>query len=140
MDSPRPQLVILADAPDAFVELFGISLLERLLRIAQRLGFREALIVSTTPEKIAGHLAKPSWARAEIALNFRTREPGPVSLSTVVSGNERTLIVSAGFYYDARLLKALAEQTRTTVLVDSAPPAATALLWQKKDTDFGGAA
>jgi hypothetical protein len=64
MDSPRPQLFILADAPDALVELFGISLLERLLRTAQRLGFREAVILSKTPAEIAAHLAKPSWARA----------------------------------------------------------------------------
>jgi phosphatidylglycerophosphate synthase len=139
MDSPRPQLVILADAPDAFVELFGISLLERLLRIVQRLGFREALIVSKTPDAIAAHLAKPSWARAEISLDFRTRESGPVFLHKIVTGNERTLLVSAGFYYDARLLKRLAEQTSTTVLADSAPPAATAPLWQKQGIDLGGA-
>src|SRR2546421_12205835 len=100
MDSPRPQLLILADAPDALVELFGISLLERLLRVAQRLGFREAVIVSNTPAEIAAHLARPSWARAEVSLNFRTRESGPVFLHKIVTGNERTLLVSAGFYYD----------------------------------------
>jgi hypothetical protein len=139
MESPRPKLLILADAPDAFVELFGISMLERLLRIAQRLGFREATIVSKTPTEIAAHLAKPSWARADISLSFRTREPGPVSLHQVVTGNERTLLVSAGFYFDARLLKTLAEQTTTTVLVDSAPPAESMPLWQKQDIDFSGA-
>src|SRR3954469_18190944 len=117
MDSPRPQLVILADSPDALVELFGVSLLERLLRIAQRLGFREALILSKTPAEIAARLAAPSWARSEIALHFHNREPGPISMVKVVEG-ERTLVVSAGFYYDARLLRTLAEQTTTTVLVD----------------------
>ncbi|HZE57992.1 MAG TPA: CDP-alcohol phosphatidyltransferase family protein [Chthoniobacterales bacterium] len=139
MESPRPQLLILADAPDAFVELFGISMLERLLRVTQRLGFREAVIVSKTPEEIAAHLEKPSWARAEISLSFRTREAGPVFLHNVVTGNERTLLVSAGFYFDARLLKTLAEQTTTTVLVDSAPPAASVPLWQKEDIEFSGA-
>ena len=95
MDSPRPQLLILADAPDALVELHGVSLLERLLRIAQRLGFREAVILSKTSTEIASHLAKPSWARAEVALSFRDREPGPFFPHEVVSGNERTLVVSA---------------------------------------------
>ncbi|HSV63909.1 MAG TPA: CDP-alcohol phosphatidyltransferase family protein [Chthoniobacterales bacterium] len=140
MDSPRPQLVILADAPDALAELFGISLLERLLRTAQRLGFREAVILTKTPAEIAAHLATPSWARAEVALNFRSREPGPFLIDKVVTGNERTLVVSAGFYFDARLLKALAEQAATTVLVDSAPPAESVPLWRGQSLDFSGAA
>jgi phosphatidylglycerophosphate synthase len=140
MDSPRPQLVILADAPDALVELFGVSMLERLLRIAQRLGFREAVIVSKAPGEIGAHLAKPSWARAEISVTFRTREPGPVDLHKLVPGNERTLVVSAGLYFDARLLRVLAEKTTTTVLVDSAPPIESLPLWQNDGIDFRGAA
>src|SRR5947208_2208455 len=122
MESPRPQLLILADAPDAFVKLFGVSMLERLLRVAQRLGFREALILSKTPEAVAAHLAKPSWARGEVALNFRPRETDPLLISDVVPGAERILLVSAGFYYDARLLRALSEKDATTLLIDSAPP------------------
>jgi len=140
MDSPLPQLIILADAPDALVELFGISLLERLLRTAQRLGFREAVIVTATPAEISAHLAKPSWARAEVALNFRSREPGPFLVDKVVVGNERTLVVSASFYFDARLLKTLAGQPVTTVLVDSAPPAETVQLWRERGLEFSGAA
>ncbi|MFN2621697.1 MAG: CDP-alcohol phosphatidyltransferase family protein [Chthoniobacterales bacterium] len=140
MDSPRPQLLILADAPDALVELYGVSLLERLLRIAQRLGFREAVIVSRTLAEIAPHLAKPSWARAEISLTFRTREAGPVLIDRLVTGHERTLLVSAGFCFDARLLKTLAEQRTTTMLVDSAPPAESSPLWREQSMDFGGAA
>ncbi|MEY2547816.1 MAG: hypothetical protein QOD64_398 [Verrucomicrobiota bacterium] len=140
MDFQRPQLVILADAPAALVELFGISLVERLLRTVQRLGFGDALIVSSTPDEIAAHLAKPSWARAQVALNFRTREPGPVLIDKVVPDRRRTLLVSADFYYDARLLKTLAEKTATTVLVDSAPPAETVPLWRNHRIDFRGAA
>src|SRR6478672_1099963 len=121
MDSSRPQLIILADAPDALRVLFGISFLERLLRMVQRLGFREALILSRTPDAIAQHLARPSWARAEVSLGFRERQDGPVLISQVATGAERILLVSAGFYYDARLLKALAEQDATTALNDSAP-------------------
>ena len=130
MDSSRPQLLILGDPPDALCPLFGISLLERLLRVVQRLGFREAIILSNSPEEVAAHLAKPSWARADVALSFRPRNAGAVRVSEVVSGASRILVVSAGFYYDARLLRAMAEQTETTLLVDSAPPPDCALLWQ----------
>jgi CDP-alcohol phosphatidyltransferase len=139
MESPRPLLVILAEAPDAFVELFGVSMVERLLRQAQRIGFREAIVLSTAPAEIAAHLAAPSWARDQVSLSFHQREPGPVSMIQV-AGTERALVVSAGFYYDARLLKTLAEKTTTTVLVDSRPPAETLRLWQKERVDFSGAA
>ena len=135
MDLPRPSLLILADAPDALVELFGISMLERLLRMAQRLGFREALLVSKTPDAIANHVAKPSWAREKVTLKFCERE----SMS-LASGLERVLVVSAGFYFDARLLKALSERRETTLLIDSSPPKETALLWEKAGAEFRGAA
>jgi len=140
MDSPRPQLLILAEAPDAFVELFGISMLERLLRVAQRLGFREALILSKTPDVIAAHLAKPSWARGEMAVDFRRRETDPVLIHDVAPEAERILLVSAGFYYDARLLEALAESSATTLLIDSSPPAESVPLWKNEAVEFRGAA
>jgi hypothetical protein len=140
MDSPRPQLVILADAPDALVELFGVSMLERLLRIAQRLGFREALILSKTPDAIATHLAKPSWARAGIALDLRPRETDPVLINDVAPGAERILLVSGGFYYDARLLKTLSERETTTLLTDSAPPPQSVPLSKSERVEFSGAA
>jgi phosphatidylglycerophosphate synthase len=129
MDSPRPQLLILADAPDALSFFFGISLLERLLRVVQRLGFRETIILSHSPEEVVAHLGKPSWARADVALSIRPRNAGALRVSEVSTGGGRVLVVSAGFYYDARLLKAMAEQTATTLLVDSALPADCALLW-----------
>ena len=55
--------IIIADAPEALTELCGVNLLERLLRILQRLGFRSAIVFSTTPEIIGAELAKRSWAR-----------------------------------------------------------------------------
>lgn len=131
METSRPQLVILADAPGALGVLFGISLLERLLRVVQRLGFRKAIILSNTLETIEAHLAKPSWARAEVAVSFRPRGATAARISDVATGADRVLVVSAGFYYDARLLKAMAEQTATTLLIDSAPPPDSALLWQQ---------
>lgn len=140
MDSPRPQLLILAEAPDALVELFGVSMLERLLRVAQRLGFRNALIVSRSLDVIAAHLAKQSWARAEITLDFRRRETDPLRINDVAPTAERILLVSAGFYYDARLLKALSGKPATTLLVDSAPPDVTRPLWKNNGVDFRVAA
>jgi phosphatidylglycerophosphate synthase len=139
MESSRPQLVILADAPGALGVLFGISLLERLLRVVQRLGFREAIILSNTVEPIEAHLAKSSWARAEVALSFRSRIAGAARVSDVATGADRILVVSAGFYYDARLLKAMAEQTATTLLIDSAPPPESVPLWKGEGGDFRAA-
>jgi hypothetical protein len=127
MDLSRPQLLILADAPDALCTLFGISLLERLLRIVQRLGFREAVIISDSKE-VEKHLAASSWARADVALSFRRKNAGIVRVSDIPTSLDRTLVVSAGFYYDARLLQALTEQKATTLLVDSVPPPDCALL------------
>jgi hypothetical protein len=132
MDLPRPQLIILADAPDALRILFGISMLERLLRTVQRLGFHEALILSTTPDEIRAHLARPSWARAEVALTLRPRETEAPRIQDVAIGAERTLVVAAGFYYDARLLRAMADQSATTLLIDSAPPRESVPLWSRE--------
>jgi phosphatidylglycerophosphate synthase len=140
MESSRPQLIILAEAPDAFRVLFGISLLERLLRVVQRLGFREAIVLSNSPEEVAAHLAKPSWARADVALSFRARNAGAVRVNEVATGANRVLVISGGFYFDARLLKALAEQAATTMLVDSAPPPECLALWKNQGGVFRAAA
>jgi 1L-myo-inositol 1-phosphate cytidylyltransferase / CDP-L-myo-inositol myo-inositolphosphotransferase len=140
MESPRPQLLILAETPAAFCLLFGISLLERLLRVVQRLGFREAIILSNSPEEVASHLAKPPWARAEVALSFRARKPGAVQVGEVATGAGHILVVSAGFYYDARLLEAMAKQNATTMLVDSAPPPECLALWKNQGGAFRAAA
>jgi phosphatidylglycerophosphate synthase len=140
MESSRPQLLILADAPDALRNLFGISLLERLLRVVQRLGFRQAIILSNSPEEIAAHLTKPSWARAHVALSFRPRRATAVRVSEVATGADRILVISAGFYYDARLLKLMVEKTVTTLLVDSAPPPECVTLWKDQGGVFRAAA
>lgn len=140
METSRPQLLILADAPDAFRMFFGISLLERLLRVVQRLGFREAIILSNSPDEVAAHLATPSWARAEVALSFRPRKAGAVRMSDVATGADRILVVSAGFYYDARLLKTMAGQSATALLVDSAPPPEGVELYKDRGGVFSAAA
>ena len=45
-DAALPQLVIIADLPQCLTKLGGISLLERIRRIAIDLGFREAIVLS----------------------------------------------------------------------------------------------
>src|SRR2546425_1029801 len=55
--------ILIADAPEALIELCGVNLLERLLRILQRLGFRRAIVFSTTPEIVGAELARRSWPR-----------------------------------------------------------------------------
>jgi phosphatidylglycerophosphate synthase len=140
MEISRPQLLILARAPEAFCEVFGVSLLERLLRTVQRLGFREAIILSESLDQMSAHLAPPSWAREDVALSFRRQIAGAARINEVATGMERMLVVSAGYYYDARLLKTLAEQTATTLLIDSAPPPASVELWGGYGGVFNAAA
>ena len=58
MNRADTQIILLADAPSALVELCGITLLERLLRILQRLDGTRALVISATPEAIRGEVAR----------------------------------------------------------------------------------
>jgi phosphatidylglycerophosphate synthase len=120
------QLIILADAPEALIELCGVTLLERLLRIAQRLGFTQALILSTTPEAIRGELARPSWPRAHLRPEVIKRGAGTVAaeelLRLLQPDTNRILLIPGGIYCDSRLFAALADCNSNAVLIDSAPP------------------
>jgi phosphatidylglycerophosphate synthase len=122
MDDILPILV--ADAPDALAELCGVNLLERLLRILQRLGFRRAIVFSSTPEIIGTELAKPSWARRQIVVQRVVRAAKPVTARLVLQQDyaERFLFVPANVYCDARLLAALGARDSSAALVDSNPP------------------
>src|SRR5437762_10673750 len=101
--------ILIADAPEALMELCGVNLLERLLRILQRLGFRSAIVFSTTPEIIEAELAKRSWAREQITVHLALGGIGVLTPQLVLdqSSSERFLIVPANVYCDARLLAAL---------------------------------
>ncbi len=73
MDLSRPQLLILAESPDAFVEFvrhFDVGTAAS-GRAAARVSAKRSLF-QTRRTGIAAHLAKPSWARAEVALEFST--------------------------------------------------------------------
>src|SRR5207247_4145086 len=116
--------ILIADAPGALTELCGVNLLERLLRILQRLGFRSAIVFSTTPEIIGPELAKRSWAREKIIVHLVSGANGPLTAQLLLeqSLSERFLIVPANIYCDARLLAALCAKDSSTALVDSNPP------------------
>jgi phosphatidylglycerophosphate synthase len=116
--------ILIADAPEALTELCGVNLLERLLRILQRLGFRSAIVFSTTPEIIGAALAKRSWARQQIIVHLASGRVGPLTSQLVLdqSASERFLIVPANIYCDARLLAALCAKDSSAALVDSNPP------------------
>ncbi len=116
--------ILIADAPEALVKLCGVNLLERLLRILQRLGFRRALLFSTTPEIIGAEVAKRSWAREKVVVHVVSGATGPFTpqLVSEQSQSERFLIVPANVYCDARLLAALCTKDSSAALVDSNPP------------------
>ena len=116
--------ILIADAPEALTELCGVNLLERLLRILQRLGFRRAIVLSTTPEIVGAEVAQRSWAREKIVVHVVSHAAGPVTpqLVLVQDQSERFLIVPANIYCDARLLAALCAKDSSSGLVDSDPP------------------
>ncbi|HYK23631.1 MAG TPA: hypothetical protein VEU75_03085, partial [Candidatus Acidoferrum sp.] len=68
--------IIIADAPGALIELCGVNLMERLLRILQRLGFRHVIVFSTTPEIVGAELATRSWAREKVIVDLVPRASG----------------------------------------------------------------
>ena len=97
---------ILADDTGALVELCGVSMIERHLRILQRLGFTSATVVNARPE-VHGAVAKPSWPRSKIALEFTEAVPAA----------ERVLVLPAEVYCDTRLLSALLTSERSMEVV-----------------------
>jgi phosphatidylglycerophosphate synthase len=116
--------ILVADDPKALTELCGVNLLERLLRILQRLGFRSAIVFSTTPGTVGAELAKRSWARDQINARVVSDPIGPLTSQLILehSPSDRFLIVPASIYCDARLLAALCAKDSSAALVDSNPP------------------
>ena len=116
--------IVIANAPEALTELCGVNLVERLLRILQRLGFRRAIVFSSTPEIIGAELAKASWARAEITVNLVPIGTEPVTAQRILEQDPtaRFLLIPANLYCDPRLLVALANKNSPAVLLDSNPP------------------
>src|ERR1700757_271935 len=142
----RPPLLLVADSPETLTDLCGISLLERMRRIALHLGFREAMILSNSVKAVATHVASESWHRADMSLTFRERTGAKVTVGDIldclaalrVASDGRILIVFAGFYCDERLLRSLADAQTDSALIDSDPPSIIAPLLENSDTHSSG--
>ena len=122
------KVAILAEAPAALVELCGVSMLERLLRMLQRLGVPEVVIVSSTAEALEEELAKPSRFRSEIRWTMQPRAAGPVrieELREAGSDGKLLFVLPGDAVWDERLLTLLLTRNEPAVLVDSAPPPET---------------
>jgi len=116
--------ILIADAPEPLIELCGVNLFERLLRILQRLGFRRAIVFSTTPKIVGAELARRSWAREQIIADLVPRTNGPLTAQLLLEQipSDCFLIVPANIYCDARLLASLCAKDSSAALVDSNPP------------------
>ena len=116
--------ILVADAPEALTELCGVNLLERLLRILQRLGFRRAIVFSATPEIVGAELARRSWPRNQITADLVSSATKPLTAQWLLeqSPADCFLIIPANIYCDARLLAALCAKDSSVALVDSNPP------------------
>ncbi|HEX3421640.1 MAG TPA: CDP-alcohol phosphatidyltransferase family protein [Candidatus Udaeobacter sp.] len=142
----RPRLLIIADSPEALTDLCGISLLERMRRIALNLGFREAMILSNSVKAVAAHLANESWRRADVSLTFRERTGVTITVGDIldclaalkVAAGGRILIVFGGFYCDERLLASLADAQTSSVIIDSDPPSIIAPILEDSGTHSSG--
>ena len=136
------ECVILAESPASLVELCGISLLERLLRTLQRCGIEHATVLSSSPQRIAEALARPSWPRAQLDLTVRTRPSGAVRIEQIVDiwprASRLVLVIPADSLFDPRLLCALVAQDSPAALVDSSVgPRIQALVASAPDTARG---
>lgn len=97
-----------ADSPDCLIEVCGVSMIERLLRTLQRLGVALVAIVKPN-DAVRTHLARKSWARDELQLEF-------------VEDCSDGLVLRGDYYFDARILRALLKRTTPTVVIDTEPP------------------
>jgi phosphatidylglycerophosphate synthase len=116
--------ILIADAPEALTELCGVNLLERLLRILQRLGFERAIVFSTRAEIVGAELTKRSWPREQLTADLVSSGIQPLTAERILEQSpvDRFLIVPANVYCDDRLLAALCAKDSPAALVDSNPP------------------
>jgi phosphatidylglycerophosphate synthase len=115
--------IVIADAPEALTQLCGITLLERLLRSLQRIGFRNTIVFSSTPGIVGADLAERAWAREELSVQLVSSAMKPLTVQLLLEQTaERFLIVPANIYCDARLLAALCAKDSSAGLIDSNPP------------------
>ena len=128
----RHQFIVLADSPDALGEVCGISLLERNLRTLQRLGVTKVVVLSTTPDLIAAHLAGSLRHRARVAIDLRALDVGSATLpqigAALPNDVRQSVVIRGDCLFDSRLLQLLDDQNAPAALVDSAPPSSLEML------------
>jgi phosphatidylglycerophosphate synthase len=126
IDRVTTKVIITAEPESAFVELCGISMLERLLRILQRLGVAQVSILSASPDAVRQHLARLSWARADVRFDIVRAVGRTVTTADIrnLAGSDDApmLLVDGSSFFDARLLRVLMRTDRPALLIDSAPP------------------
>lgn len=120
--------LILANAPEALVEICGIPVLERLLRTLQRCGVRRATILSRTPDAMRPLVANPDAARRGLRVDLSEEanailDPGPLFL-----------VVRGDTIYDPRLIDLLLAQEKAMALSNDA----AALAPRESAEDFAG--
>jgi hypothetical protein len=101
-------------------------MLERLLRTLQRCGIERAIILSSTSERIAEELARPSRPRAQLPVTVCTRPNGAPTIEQIADiwpdAAQFLLVIRGDAVFDCRLLELLATQSSPAVLVDSSVP------------------
>ncbi|MEK6689488.1 MAG: hypothetical protein AABZ01_13645, partial [Gemmatimonadota bacterium] len=109
------ELLILADQPEAHHRLCGVSMVERILRIAERLGFRQALVLDAGGDPEATRkLTALAPARPSLAVRLAPMTEQPLSeaaLRRELAGtppDTLVLVVPGDGLYDSRLLAELA--------------------------------
>jgi phosphatidylglycerophosphate synthase len=146
-DPSLPSLLIIADSPDALTKLGGISLLERLRRIARQMGFRDAVVLSNSIESVTQHMAQQSWHAKDVSLTFREFVAPKIAVGDILdalatrraTSENRALIIWSNFYCDERLVRALVDARHDCALIDSDPPRVTKPLWENSEYRSGAA-
>jgi 1L-myo-inositol 1-phosphate cytidylyltransferase / CDP-L-myo-inositol myo-inositolphosphotransferase len=136
------QCIVLNDGSAPLTELCGISVLERLLRTLQRCGIRRATVLTNPPGLLAEHLARPSWARAELKIEIREHSSEFVTVTDIAdawpAGADAALVVRADVVFDVRLIRRLIGEVGNRAMIDSAVPAEmTPLVVSASNTNSG---
>lgn len=108
--------IILAEDPRGFIEIAGITVLERLLRTVERCGIECAIVATSSGQSLLEHVPARSSARPNLEISVR--EAGDAT-TLLPKSAEFFLVLRGDAIFDARLLGELLRRGRPTVLIDS---------------------
>ena len=116
------QCIIDAEGSAPLTDLYGISVLERLVRTLDRCQFSQATILSPTPHLIERQLPPISQFRRNLRLTICSRPEGPLTTNQILAAwphqTDYAMILRGDTIFDHRLLRALCAQAQATALVD----------------------